>query len=315
MSFFYTCVIFILGLILLIKSSDLLVDSCVGLSFLLKLSPLFIGLILVAFGTSAPEAGVTITAVLTGEKSIALGNIIGSNIVNIGLVIGLCGLFFPTPIEKKILDREVPFLLFATLFFGFLGLDGELSRLDGIFMLFFLLIFIVLSLRSAKHNMAEPEIAMLPFFKKIKSGWVMTGFIFIFLAGIILGANLMVRSGIIIARLLGIKPWIIGITVFAIGTSLPEFAASLNASFKRVHALSIGNVIGSNIFNILFVLGLASFIKPIDIPDTIICFEFPVLLLFTIIFSVIMYTGRMITRLESGFLVFMYAVFMFFLFK
>jgi len=283
--------IFIIGLAVLIFSADILIQSCVKISLLFRLTPLFIGIIFVAFGTSLPEAGVGIVAALRNQKDIALGNIIGSNIANIGLILGLCSMFYSLKVNKSILRRELPIMLVAAVLFYLLSLDLLLSRFDGIIFIFSFLIFLFISYQGARKNFCEKEIQNFPFkkwFEKIKSPFILPVVIFLSLIGIVGGADLMVRGGANLAKILGISTWIIGIVVFAIGTSLPELVASLVASFKKVPAISIGNIVGSNIFNILFVLGIVSLIRPINLQFSLLKFEYPVMFLFSVFLSFIL---------------------------
>jgi cation:H+ antiporter len=277
--------IFIIGLAVLIFSADILIQSCVKISLLFRLTPLFIGIIFVAFGTSLPEAGVGIVAALRNQKDIALGNIIGSNIANIGLILGLCSMFYLLKVNKSILRRELPIMLVAAGLLYLLSLDLLLSRFDGIIFIFSFLIFLFISYQGARKNFCEKEIQNFPFkkwFEKIKSPFILSAVIFLSLIGVVGGADLMVRGGVNLAKILGISTWIIGILVFAIGTSLPELVASLVASFKKVPAISIGNIVGSNIFNILFVLGVVSLIRPINLQSELLRFEYPVMFLFSV---------------------------------
>jgi cation:H+ antiporter len=309
----------IIGLILLILSSDWLIQSCVKFSYLLKLTPLFIGLVFVAFGTSAPEASVGIMAAIRGAKQIALGNVVGSNIANMGLILGVCALIRPLTVNKSIFKREVPIMLAATGLLYLLSLDLVLSRFDGIIFIAAFIAFCIISYRGAKRTREfDDEIKDFKF-KKILKKDKSAGFIFMIgllsLIGIIVGADLMVRGGVSLARIFGISPWFIGISVFAIGTSLPELAASITAASKKVSSISVGNIVGSNIFNILFVLGIVTLIRPINIEPTILGFEFPVLLIFSMLLFMVMKTKYVITRREGFFMFLGYLFFLFLLFK
>ncbi len=294
--------IFIVGLVLLLYSSGWLVQGSVKLSFLAKLTPLFVGSVLIAFGTSAPEAGIGIMAAIRDHKSIALGNVIGSNIANIGLILGLCSLFRPIAIDKAVFKREIPIMLFAVILVYWLSFDLVIGRIDGVILIVFFLVFCFLSYRGAKLNFDENEIKdfeLKRVFKKRDSKFLAFFIIVLALAGVVFGADLMVRSGVKLANIFGVSPWIIGITIFALGSSLPELATSLVAVVKRVSSISVGNIIGSNIFNILFVLGIVALIRPVTLNPRVLKFEFPALLIFSFVCFTALRTGYKISRREG----------------
>ncbi|MFH1504880.1 MAG: calcium/sodium antiporter [Candidatus Omnitrophota bacterium] len=305
--------LFITGLLVLVYSSGWLIQGSVKLSYLFRLTPLFIGAVIVAFGTSAPEAGVGIMAALRDQKAVALGNIIGSNIANIGLILGLCALFRPLVIDKSVFKRENSIMIFSVVLFYILSRDLLISRVDGIILLICFIIFCFISYRGAKKSFdsgALNNFKLKKQLQKTNSRFITLRIIFLSLCGVILGADLMVRGGVSLARTFGVSPWIIGVTVFAIGTSLPELAASLTACFKKIPSLSLGNVVGSNIFNILFVLGVVSLIRPINIEPSMLNFELPALLIFTFILWTIIRLRYRITRWQGLFLLLGYIVFL-----
>lgn len=294
--------LFIIGLIILVISANWLIQASVKLSLLFKLTPLFIGAVLVAIGTSAPEAGVGIMAALRNQKGLALGNILGSNIANIGLILGLCAIFRPLKIDKRIFEREVPFLLFSVFLFYFLSLDLLLSRLDGLIFISAFVIFCFISYFGAKKTFDHNEIKSFKIKKsldKFTTHRPVFLVILLSLAGVVYGADMMVRGGVGLAKIFGVSPWIMGITVFALGTSLPELATSLTASIKRVPSISVGNIVGSNICNIFFVLGLVAIIRPISLNPLIFSFEMPALIVFTLLLFTLMRTGYKISRSEG----------------
>jgi cation:H+ antiporter len=310
--------LFLCGLALLIFSSQWLIQACVKLSILLRLTPLFVGLIIVGFATSTPEAGVGTVAAIKNYEGIALGNIIGSNIANIGLILGLCAIFCPIPVNKNIFKRELPVMFLAVILLYVLSLDRVISRFDGALFIGCLIAFCVVAYRAAKRTFNEREIDSFEFnkfFKKTPHLFVVVVITLLSLGGIIGGADLMVRGGSTLAGLLGVSPWIIGITVFAIGTSLPELVASLTASFKKIPSISVGNIVGSNIFNIFFVLGLVALIRPIPVKPSYLRFEYVIMSIFSMLLLLVMKTQYKITRRE-GLLMFLgYSVFLFVLFK
>ena len=319
MDILLSSLLLVVGLIVLVISSDWLIQSSVKLSFLYKLTPLFIGLVVIAFGTSAPEAGVGIVAAIKNHKQIALGNILGSNIANIGLILGLCALVFPLKVRNKdIFKREMPIMIFSVFLLYILSLDLVISRLDGTIFIICFLIFCFISYRGAQKYFDSAEIEGFRFRKllaNVNSRFLTFGCILLSLAGVIFGANLMVKGGVSLAEILGISPWIIGIFVFAVGTSLPELVASLTASVRKVPSISVGNIVGSNIFNILFVLGIVSLIRPISLDSSILKFEFPVLIGFSFLLFTVMKTQYKITRWEGLVMFLGYITFIFFVIK
>lgn len=294
--------IFILGMGLLVLASDWLIQVSVKLSFLIKLTPLFIGVGIIGFGTSLPEAGVGITAAIVGAKAIALGNIIGSCIANIGLILGLCAMIVPQKVDKAIFKRELPIMVFAVVLLYLVSLDGFISRPDGMILLICFIGFLVIVYRGAKKSFNAKEAGHFILRKPIKnitSPFTLILLVISFLGLLLGGAFLMVKGGTNLARAFGVSPWVIAITVFAIGTSLPELAASLSASFKKMHNISVGNIIGSNIFNIFFALGVIALIRPLSIKPSLLRFEFPVMLAFSFFLFTTMRTGYKITRKEG----------------
>ena len=294
--------LFIIGLIILVISSNWLIQASVKLSLLFKLTPLFVGAVLVAIGTSAPEAGVGIMAALRNQKGLALGNILGSNIANIGLILGLCAIFRPLEVDKSIFKREVPFLVLSVFLFYFLSLDLLISRLDGVIFISGFIIFCFISYFGAKKTFDSDEIKNFKVKKSLdKFTTHRSVFLVILLSliGVVYGADIMVRGGVDLAKIFGLSPWIIGITVFALGTSLPELATSLTASIKRVPSISVGNIVGSNICNIFLILGIVAIIRPINLNPLILNFEMPALIIFTLLLFTLMRTGYKISRSEG----------------
>jgi len=291
-----------LGLVILVIASDWLVQGAVKLSFLSRLSPLFIAMVLVAFGTSAPEAGVGIIAALKNQKSIALGNIIGSNIANIGLILGICALTRPLRINKQVFKREVPIMLVSAFLFYALSIDLLISRVDGLILIICFVGFCFISYRGAKDSFDVREIEGFKLKKIVDktNSRIKVAIIMLFsLSGLVFGADLMVKGGVALANIFKISPWIIGITVFAVGTSLPELAASLSATLRKVPSISAGNIIGSNIFNVLFVLGVVALIRPINVKPDVLTFALPVMVLFSIFLFIIGRTKYQVTRREG----------------
>ncbi len=306
--------VFILGLVFLIAGAEWLVRGSSRFARLSGIRPIVIGLTVVAFATSAPEAAVSIIAALKGSSAIALGDIIGSNIANIGLILGVAAIIRPLKIEKTFLKREVPIMIASAGLLYLLALDSKIDFFDGLILLSGMALFIgflfykrkELTTGTSEETVVEPD-------QKDK-----TRSLFLGLAGLIIllvGAYLMVYSGVNIASFLGINEWIIALTVFALGTSLPELATSVISSYRNKPDIAIGNIVGSNIFNTLLVLGIASMICSLSVEAGALKFELPIMLLFSIALFPLMRTGFVISRLEGLALVGGYVAFLTYLIK
>ena len=275
-------VLLLVGFVFLIKGSDFFVDGASSIASLLKIPTIIVGLTIVAFGTSAPEAAVSITSSLTGSNAMAVSNVIGSNMFNLLTVIGICALLGDLLMEKSTLNKDLPFLVGITLLvaaFTFVG--WNITNIEGIILLIILIAYILYLIHIARKsddaNKVEKAKLSLP-----KS----MIYIIVGLAGIVLGGDLVVNSASDIAIAIGMSETLVGLTIVAIGTSLPELVTSITALKKGENQLVIGNVIGSNIFNILFVLGASSAISSIPLSSsmltdvvmmvvvTILCFIF-----------------------------------------
>ncbi len=279
------------GLVLLIWGADRFVVGAGAGARNLGVAPLLIGLTVVAFATSAPEILVSMVAAGRGEPGLAFGNAIGSNIVNIGLVLGLVALIKPIELRSATLRREMPALLAVTLLAVSLFLDTFMSRVDGIVMLVGLVIVMIwltkLGMRSAANDpiVAEYE-------AEIPREVSMQMAIFWFLVGLgtlLFGAELLVEGSISIARTIGVSDVVIGVTLVALGTSLPELAVSMVSAFKEEHGLAIGNIVGSNIFNMLAVMGVASVIEPSAIAPSVLSVHLFVMVAFTLVLFAMTY--------------------------
>ena len=254
-------VLLIVGFVLLIKGSDFFVDGASSVASILKIPSLIVGLTIVAFGTSAPEAAVSITSSLSGSNALALSNVIGSNLFNMLLIIGLCAILSELKISKKVLSLDLPFLVILTgILTAFILIGWNISRVEGIILLILIIAYIAYLIYNAQKS-KESQIVEKPKISPLKSiVYIVCG-----IAGIIIGADFVVDSASYIAMAFGMSETLVGLTIVAMGTSLPELATSLTALKKGENQLVIGNVIGSNIFNISFVLGASSAISPIAI--------------------------------------------------
>lgn len=259
-------VILLVGFVFLIKGSDFFVDGASSIAAILKVPTIIVGLTIVAFGTSAPEAAVSITSSLTGNNAMAVSNVIGSNLFNILMVIGVAALLGDLLMEKSVLNKDLPFLVGITLLFAaFILIGWDISSIEGIILLAILVAYVIYLIYNARKSGAmgvvdKPELT-LP--KSII-------YMIIGLAGIIIGGDFVVDGASAIAIALGMSETLVGLTIVAIGTSLPELVTSLTALKKGENQLVIGNVIGSNIFNILFVLGASSAISAIPLDSSML---------------------------------------------
>ena len=301
----------IAGLVLLVWGADRFVHGAAATARNLGVAPLLIGLTVVAFATSAPEILVSVVAAAQGEPGLAFGNAIGSNIVNIGLVLGTTALIRPIKLESATLRREMPALLAVTLLTVSLFLDTYLSRIDGLVMLTGLVIVMVwlarLGLRSSANDpIAQDYEAEIPTDVTMPMAivWLAVG-----LGTLLIGADLLVDGAIGIAKILGVSEVIIGITIVALGTSLPELAVSVASALKGEYGLAIGTIVGSNIFNLLAVIGVAASISPAALPPTVLSLHIFVMVAFTLVLFAMTYDydGRgKLSRLEGMALVLAY---------
>jgi len=294
----------IAGLVLLMWGADRFVHGAASAARNLGIAPLLIGLTVVAFATSAPEILVSVVAALQKEPGLAVGNAIGSNIVNIGLVLGVTAMVRPIKMESATLRREMPALLAVSLLTVSLFLDSYLSRVDGLVMLTGLIIVMVwlarLGLRSAANDPIKRDFeAEIPSDVSMKMAvvWLAVG-----LGTLLVGAELLVDGAIGIATALGISEVVIGILVVALGTSLPELAVSLASALKGEYGLAIGNIVGSNIFNLLAVIGVAATIEPSALAPTVLSLHIFVMVAFTLVLFAMTYDyngNAELSRLEG----------------
>jgi cation:H+ antiporter len=251
----------VLGFAVLIWSADLFVDGAASIAENLGLSPIIIGLTIVSIGTSAPEILVSVNATLTGSGPLAIGNAIGSNIANVGLVLGITVLAAPLMVDSSCMRKEIPVLVAVTLGCGLLLLDGDLSRFDGSLMLGALFVLMTLMIRAQSSDevlIGEADAEPLPHLRPLRA-WMT------FLAGLVLligSSRLLVFGAVTAARELGVPELVIGLTIIAIGTSLPELAATLASALRGHTEIALGNIIGSNLFNLLAVMSIPGLIDP-----------------------------------------------------
>ena len=267
----------------------------------------------VAFGTSTPELVVSLKAALLGNSSISLGNVVGSNIANIALILGVAAIIKPLDVHANVIMREIPIMIVITVLFLFLLIDGELGFIDGLIFVIGLVIYLIVNVLLARKE-KNPEVDS-EFKKGLKSKLGVPVSIVLMLAGLgllILGANLFVQSAVAIAKMFNVSDAIIGLTIVAIGTSLPELITSIVASYKKEADIAIGNVVGSNIFNILGILGITALIIPISSVG-LGYVDLGVMLFTAIILFPLSRTGFSISRFEGAILLVGYAGYIFYL--
>jgi len=294
----------IVGLLFLIWGADRFVHGAAATARNLGIPPLLIGLTIVAMATSAPEILVSVVASLRGEPDLAIGNAIGSNIANVGLVLGVVALLRPVELKSATLRREMPALLAVTLLTVSLFLDSYLGRVDGLVLLAGLVIVMIwlvrLGLRSSAGDPLQAEFdAEIPKHMSMRVAvfWLVVG-----IATLLIGAEFLVDGAIDIAEALGVSEVVIGITLVALATSLPELAVSAVAAFRGEYGLAIGNIVGSNIFNLLAVIGVAATIHPAVLPPSVLSLHIFVMVAFTLVLFAMTYEyeGRgQITRFEG----------------
>lgn len=258
-------VLILLGLLLLVVGGEFLVRASVALSFRLNISRMVIGLTVVSFATSAPELLVSLQAALTGFSDISLGNVIGSNIANIGLVLGITAIISPLIIDRDFYRFNWPvMMLFSIALWYFLGTGRELSRLEGFFLFLAIIVYLFALIRRAR---LKSEAFVEEVDESLQSTSAFKMFVWLVIGGVALygGSELLVGGAVDLATALGVSERVISVTMIAVGTSVPELAASVIAALKKEKAISLGNLIGSNIFNIASVLGITALIQPIEI--------------------------------------------------
>jgi len=261
-----TYLLFAIGFVLLIKGADLLVDGASAIAHRLNISAIVIGLTIVAFGTSMPELIVNIFASTSGNTDIAIGNILGSNIANIFLILGISAMIYPLATQKNTVWKEIPLSLLAAIILGVIAndtlIDGAawsgLNRIDGMVLIAFFIIFLYYTFGIAKVSGEASDVDIKPFGYPKASLYILAG-----LTGLTVGGKWIVDGAVKIAELFQISQSLIGLTIVAIGTSLPELATSAIAAYKKQSDIAIGNVVGSNIFNIFWILGVSSLISPL----------------------------------------------------
>jgi len=289
--------LFLAGLGLLVGGAELLVRGASRLAFAAGISPLIVGLTIVSYGTSSPELAVAVQSAWASQPQLGLGNIIGSNIFNVLFVLGLSAAITPLIVSRQLIRLDIPLMVGLSILVLIMGLDGQIGRIDGILLTggaIFYTIWLLRGVRGSKDagGGANRKRSLFPL--SILS--VLLGF-----ALLILGSDWLVDGASMLARRFGVSELVIGLTIVAVGTSLPEVATSLLASIRKERDIAVGNVVGSNIFNILFVLGLAAALSPsgIPVPPEVIEFDLPVMIVVAVACLPVVFPKRKITRWEG----------------
>lgn len=306
----------LIGLISLVLGGELLVRGSSRIAFLLGVSPLVIGLTVVAFGTSAPEAAVSILSSLQGQEGIAIGNVVGSNIMNILVVLGLASLILPLTVHQQVVRIDAPLVVVVTILLAGLVLDGKIGRIDGVILFTGIILYTVWAIRKSRSE--SPEVQdeyALHFSEKKEKKESLLKFSILIIAGcvlLVLGSSSMVKGASSIAEQLGVSDLIIGLTIVSVGTSLPELATSLVAVIKKQSDIGVGNVVGSNLFNILLVLGLSGLSAPggLSVPPEVISFDLWFMLGVSILTLPVFFSGYKISRWEGAFFLAFYALYL-----
>lgn len=292
------------GFIILTLGAEALVRGASSIALRLGITPLIIGLTIVAFGTSAPELAVSVKSALAGNSGIALGNVIGSNIANIGLILAITALIRPIQVQSQVVKRDIPLMILASMLFWGLLLDGELSLIDGVILLSLLVGYLTFSYISSKNSSEEEEIEAGP------NNPLLSGlFIIVGISMLVGGGILFVNGAVDLAKTFGVSEVIIGLTIVAIGTSMPELVTSVLAALKGQSDIAIGNVVGSNLFNILGILGVTAIVHPVSALG-FQSFDFIVMLALAVIILPFAWTGLRIGRREGSVLLLSYLGYM-----
>jgi cation:H+ antiporter len=303
-----------LGLAMLYFGAEWLVRGSVTIANKFRISQLVIGLTIVAFGTSTPELSVSVTSAMQGISDVALGNVVGSNIANIGLILGIVAIIKPLLAVKSAIKKEIPIMVSVAFILILISIDGEISVVEGVILVIGIIIFTVYSLKSSKKESSDIENSSVGLSLEKKN--VISKSIILIGSGLTLltfGSFITVENAVIIAKNFGVSERIIGLTLIAIGTSLPELVTSIVAALRGHADLSVGNIVGSNIFNILAIIGISAAIIGISVNENMF-FDYYVMIAFSIILIPIMRSGFLISRKEGYGLVAAYFAYLIYLF-
>lgn len=304
----------ILGLGILVAGAEILVKGASRIALMAGLSPLIIGLTIVAYGTSMPEMVVSLQAAIAGQADISIGNVVGSNIFNVLLILGVCSIITPLIVAQQLIRLDIPILIGVSGLLLMFGWDGQISRVDGVILASGAILYTTFLIRQSKkeNNPDVTEEYLKEFGEPVpKTGkqiFIQIAYVVGGVALLVLGSSLLVKSSVAIAKSLGISELVIGLTLIAAGTSLPELATSVVASYRGERDIAVGNVVGSNIFNILAVLGFAAIFSPngIQVSNSAFNFDIPVMFAVALVCLPVFITGRLIDRWEGFLFLFYY---------
>lgn len=289
--------LFVIGLALLVAGAELLVRGASRLAASFGVSAIVVGLTVVAFGTSAPEFAVSVGAAIAGEPDLVLGNVVGSNIYNVLLILGLSAVIAPLVVGRQMVRREVPLMVAASLGTLLLGLDGSIGRLDGVLMFGSLLVWVAYLIRGSRALMIAEHDAPAP---SPRGRGVNVLLVIIGLAMLVVGARWLVDGAVAAATALGLSELVIALTIVAVGTSLPELATSVIAAIRGERDIAVGNIVGSNVFNLLAVLGISAIVAgDVPIAEGALTFDMPVMVAVAVACLPIFFTGFRIARWEG----------------
>lgn len=311
-----TILLFIAGLVILIFGAELLVRGASRLAAAFGVSPLVIGLTIVAIGTASPEVAVSLQAALNGQGDLTLGNVLGSNIFNILFILGVTAILAPIVIAEQLIRKDAPIMVGVSLLAFALAFDGSIGFVDGVTLILLLVVYTVFALRQSRFESKEVQNEYAEEFAEKQPHTTrdtMANILFI-LAGLgllVLGSNWLVDSAIVIAKALGVSELVIGLTIVAVGTSLPEVATSVIAALKGESDIAVGNAVGSNIFNLLGVLGIGALLAPggISVAGQVLRLDFPVMVFVALVCLPVFYIDSRISRMEGGLLLGYYVLY------
>lgn len=294
MTLAFAVISIVFGLVLLVWSADKFIDGSAAFARHFGMSPLLIGMVIVGFGTSAPEMTVSALASIQGNPGIALGNAYGSNICNIALILGLTAIISPVAVHSQVLRKELPILAAVTVFAAWQVADGEITRLDALVLLGVFAAYMAWTAWESRRQKTDPlggemeqELTAQQMPMRAALFWIIAGLVLL-----IISSRMLVWGAVELAHSLGVSDLIIGLTIVAIGTSLPEMASSIMAARKGEHDIALGNIIGSNLFNTLVVVGLAGVIKPLAVPPEVLSRDMLVMAIVTFSLFIICYGFR-----------------------
>ena len=304
----------VVGIALLTFGGEALIRGALSAAQRLGISPLLSGLLIVGFGTSAPELVVSISAAINGQADIAVGNVVGSNIANVLLVLGLCALISPMTVQPLALKRDANVVIGASVLFIVLAYSAGISVVDGLILFGVLAMYLVWAYMTERHQTTPvaqmheqeaSEVSAVPSSIPMTIGYVVVG-----LALLIIGSRILITGATGIALSLGVSEAVIGLTLVAVGTSLPELTVSIMAAIRRHADVAVGNILGSNIFNLLGILGVSAVLQPLPIHERILAFDQWVMLAAAVILTVFLWTGRKLQRWEGGVLLVGYVAYL-----